>query len=154
MDRVKMLQNPLPIDRVAARVVKKAKPEDLWRPMPKAADHLVPPGSVLATAPLSMAAIKSNPALVSVPGSRRGRMLILGYAAEQSALRNTGARWVARCDCGNQEYRSRILRWLGTDAPDMCRECRNRIYKMRGEFFQREPAMRATAPNGKGHAPP
>lgn len=33
MDREKLLQNPLPIDRVAARVVRASKPEHLWRPM-------------------------------------------------------------------------------------------------------------------------
>ena len=146
MDRVKLLQKPLPVDRVAARVVRKAKPESLWRPMPKAAEHLVAPGTVLAVAPLAWAAINSNPALNSVPGSRRGRMVILGYAADQGAERKASARWVARCDCGNHEYRTRIFRWLGTEAPDMCRECRTRIYKIRGKFYPSDPAKRSTAP--------
>jgi hypothetical protein len=35
MDREKLLQNPLPIDRVAARVTKAAKAENLWAPQPK-----------------------------------------------------------------------------------------------------------------------
>ena len=141
MEREKLLQNPLPIDRVAARVVKKAKPEDQWRPMPKTVDyHHVVPGSVLRCAPLPKTAPQSLLALV---GARRGRVVVLGYAAEQLD-KHSSARWVVRCDCGNHEYRSRILRWIGTKADDMCRECRTRIYKLRGEWAPREKAERAT----------
>jgi hypothetical protein len=72
-------------------------------------------------------------------------MTVLGYAATQGGKKQ-GAKWVVRCDCGNHEFRSHIIRWLGTEAPDMCRECRTRIYRMRGETFPKEPAKRATAP--------
>lgn len=51
MNREKMLQNPMPIDRVAARVVKKAKPEHLWRPMPKDKPDMAP--ATRATRPLT-----------------------------------------------------------------------------------------------------
>jgi len=148
MDREKLLQNPLPIDRVAARVTKPAKPEDLWRPMPKAAAHLPPVGAVLATAPIPWVMMNSHPGLRDLIGKRRDRMTILGYAADQGKDNGQAAKWVTRCDCGNHEYRSRIFRWVGTQAPDMCRECRNRAYKLRGEWNQRDPAVRATVPGG------
>ena len=147
MNREKLLQNPLPIDRAAARVTRAAKPEHLWRPMPKEAPHLTPVGAVLATAPIPRAAANSRPELQELAGKRRDRMVIVGYAADQGS-QNQSARWVVRCDCGNYEHRTRVLRWLGTAAPDMCRECRNRAYKLRGEWNQRGPAMRATAPAG------
>lgn len=143
MNREKMLQNPLPIDRTARRVVRSAKPEDLWRPMPKAVNALCPPGSVLATTSIPLAAIKSNSDLKSVVGHRRGRMVVIGYAANQEHAKES-AYWVARCDCGNHEYRKRILRWIGTDAPDMCRECRTRMFHIHGEFMPRVPARRQT----------
>lgn len=131
MDKEKLLHNPLPIDRVAARVVRAAKPENMWRPMPKEAPHLTPVGVVLATAPIPWAAVSNNPGLRELQGKRRGRMVVIGYAADQGTGCN-GARWVTRCDCGNFEHRSKVFRWLGTKAPDMCRECRNRAYKLRG----------------------
>lgn len=144
MDRTKLLQNPLPIDRVAARVVKKAKPEDLWRPMPKPTQHIVPVGAVLAVQPIPRAALLGTPGLQDVPGRRRDRMTVIGYAADQEAGSTNPAKWVVRCDCGNYEHRVRIFRWLGTDAMDMCRECRNRTYKMRGNWTQRDKAARET----------
>jgi hypothetical protein len=142
MNREKLLQNPLPIDRVAARVVRAAKPERLWRPMPKHKPDVPDPGCVLAIAPLPSNALDSVRALI---GKKRDRMTVIGYAADQGAKKGH-ARYVARCDCGNYEWRVKILRWFGTAAPDMCRECRNRAYKLRGEWNQREPAARATVP--------
>ncbi len=147
MNRSKLLQNPLPINRVAARVIKPAKAEELWRPMPKDANNYPPVGAVLATAPIPWETLNSKPELRDLIGKRRDRMTVLGYAADQGESRDS-ARWVARCDCGNHEYRSRIFRWLGTQAPDMCRECRNRAYKLRGEWNHREPAVRATVAAG------
>lgn len=147
MDRVKLLQNPQPIDRVARRVVKAAKPEDLWRPMPKHVEHLPAPGSVLRTAPIPWATLKSKPGMAELIGKRRDRVKIVGYAADQKADKDNKdpARWVVRCDCGNQEYRTRIFRWIGTNAPDMCRECRVRDYRLRGsEHWNPETAFRVT----------
>lgn len=143
MEREKLLQNPLPIDRVAARVTRAAKPEDLWRPMPKQAPEMVTVATTLPTAPIPWTATNANPALKALPGKRRDRMVIVGYAADQGAGDKT-ARWVVRCDCGNYEHRTRIFRWLGTVAADMCRECRVRTYKLRGEWAQREKATRMT----------
>lgn len=140
MDREKLLQNPLPIDRVAARVTRKAKAENLWRPLPKNMPHIPAPGSVLRTAPLPTGAPKE---LESLIGRRRGRMVILGYAAVQGAS-GQGAKWVARCDCGNYEHRTRILRWLGTEAEDFCNECRNRKFLLRsGKLIWPQKAKRA-----------
>jgi hypothetical protein len=145
VNREKLLQNPMPIDRVAYRVIRAAKPENLWRPMPKDSPGAPPVGAVLATAPTPWLAVKNNPEMGSLIGKRRDRMTVLGYAAEQGA-KGQGARWVVRCDCGNQEYRGRVFRWLGTAAPDMCRECQNRAYKLRGEWSPRDPAVCKTSP--------
>lgn len=135
---------PLPIDRVAYRVTRKAKAEDLWRPMPKAAAHLTPVGAILKTKPLPHTAPKE---MLGVVGRRRGRMTVVGYAADQGS-QNNSARWVVRCDCGNLEHRTKILRWLGTDAMDMCRECYLRAYKLKqgADVMPREKAERRTAP--------
>ena len=142
-DPDRLLQSSLPIDRVAARVTRPAKPEDIWRPMPKLIPHHVSSGTVLATAPIPIGGLRSKPELATLPGRRRGRMVILGYAADQGS-KDKNAKWVARCDCGNYEHRTRIFRWLSIDAPDMCRECQNRTYLLKGEWRDREPATRNT----------
>lgn len=108
--------------------------------MPKSAPHLVQPGTVLATMPLPPMVAACMPELTRIPGKRRDRMVVVGYAADQFASKQ--AKWVVRCDCGNFEHRTRILRWLGTQAPDMCRECRNRAFKLRGEWNPRDKALR------------
>ncbi len=141
MDREKMQQNPLPIDRVAARVVRAARPEHLWRPMPKDATSRAFSTIQLEVAPLPREAPKN---LYDLIGKRRDRFVIVGYAKEQGAPKQQ-ARWVVRCDCGNYEHRKRILRWLGTDAQDMCAECRNRTFKLRGEWASPIPATRSTS---------
>jgi hypothetical protein len=148
--REKLLQNPLPIDRVAARVVKAARPENLWRPLPKPVSDAVHPGDVPATKPLPASTLRAAPHLADLIGKRRDRLRVVGYAAEQLSARHSDTRWVVRCDCGNYEYRKRIFRWLGTQAPDMCRECRVRTYKTRGEWASREPAIRQTAKSTEG----
>jgi hypothetical protein len=142
MNEEKLLQNPLPIDRIAAQVVRAARPEDLWRPMPKQAPHSTPIGAVLATAPIPAEAVIGSPKLIELAGKRRDRMVILGYAADQGSGKT--ARWVVRCDCGNHEHRVRIFRWLGTVAPDMCRECECRAFKLRGRKPSRCQAIRET----------
>jgi hypothetical protein len=145
MDREKLLQKPLPIDRVAARVVRAAKPEHLWRPMPKDVRTAPPVDAILRVARTPLEAVRAKPELLTLPGRRRDRMVILGYAAEQGS-KNQKARWVVRCDCGNYEHRTQIFRWIGTDAPDMCRECRNRAHKLRGGAWVASgiPAQRKT----------
>ena len=143
MNREKLLQNPLPIDRVAARVSRAARPEDIWRPMPKEMPNLTPVGAFLQTKKVPWISLNGNPKLAELPGKRRGRMVVIGYAADQGSKKQ-GARWVVRCDCGNLEHRSAIIRWLGTDADDMCRECRTRAYKLRGGRFLASLAKRAT----------
>jgi hypothetical protein len=145
MNREKLQQNPRPIDRVAYRVTQTASPEELWRPMPKSLPQgMVISSNALPVKPLDWATLNSNPALATLPGKRRDRMTIIGHAADQPGD-DKPARWVVRCDCGNHEHRTKVLRWLGTNAPDMCVECRTRVYKLKGEWNQRDPATRATA---------
>lgn len=126
MERVKLLQNPLPIDRVAARVVKKAKPENLWRPMPRVWDDNAFSTEVIRTKELHDSAPQE---LRNLIGRRRDRLTIVGFAEEQPTGKNSSGRWVVRCDCGNYEGRSHILRWLGTPGTDHCIECEVRRRK-------------------------
>jgi len=144
MNRTKLLQNPLPVDRMAQRVVKAARKEDLW-------DVPVHPDAfkkfsreMLPVAPIPPVSWR-NPQFRDPTGLRRGRLVVLGYAAEQGGKKK-GARWVVRCDCGNYEHRNMIFRWAGTQAPDMCIECRTRSYKKNGNKspWSPEPAVRAT----------
>lgn len=139
MNQEKLLQNPLPMDRVAARVTRPAKATDLWAPKPKNLHQFVASANVLRTAPLPAGVPRD---MRELPGKRRGRMVIVGYAADQGV--GLSAKWVVRCDCGNYEHRTRILRWIGTDAIDFCRECQNRTYKLFGPFCPREKANRIT----------
>jgi len=141
MDRIKLLQNPLPINRLAARVIRKAKPEDVWDPIPNPIENYAESENVLRTKNLPESAPRS---LLEVVGKRRGQMVVVGYAAEQSDSKKKSARWVVRCDCGRYEHRTSILRWLGTDALDMCRLCQHRTYKIKGEWQPRKPATRET----------
>ncbi len=141
MNREKLLQNPLPIDRVAARVASAARPENLWRPTPKAAGHHRANSNFLKTAPLPSGAIKANPALSGIVGKRRDRMVVVGYAEDQGSEKQS-SKWVVRCDCGNYEHRKRILRWLGTAAEDMCSECHKRNYLLNGWEPSKPPAER------------
>lgn len=131
----RLMRTPLPINRTALRVVMPAFQEDIWQPEPKK-----------ITRPFSRNAIAIQEPPIDAPhiiGKRRDRLTVIGYAAEQSESKNT-TRWVVRCDCGNYETRKRILRWLGTDAPDFCTECQVREFKKRGEWFPRSPAVRTT----------
>ncbi len=138
MNILKLLTNPLPIDRLARKVVAKAKPENVWMP-----SVYVDENTKHSRNGLAIKRIPSN-ADHTLLGRRRDRLTIIGYAADQPAGKHKPARWVVRCDCGNYEHRSSILRWLGTDAPDMCLECRKRTYITKGEYSPREPAKRAT----------
>lgn len=124
----KLMTSPLPIDRVSQRVVKKAKPEEIWQPLPCLPAEHVQPGQVLRTVPIPKGTPK---AMLDIIGTRRGRLRLIGYAADQGGGSH-GARWVVRCDCGNYEHRVRILRWAGTKADDMCRECAKRFYVFKG----------------------
>ena len=142
MDREKLLQNPIPIDRVAARVIRAAKAADLWAPQPKQKANFAESSEVLRTAPLPHGARNE---LFTLAGKRRGRMVIVGYAAEQGT--GVSAKWVVRCDCGRYEHRTRIFRWLGTDATDLCRLCLHRTHKLFGSWSSGEKATRATVPH-------
>jgi hypothetical protein len=137
-----LLRSPRPIDRVAARVVKKAKPEDLWAPDIRK-DNRAFSSEFLPTKELPANAIKASPELAKLVGRRRGRMTIIGYAAYQGNMRGP-AKWVVRCDCGNYEHRQSIFRWLGTEADDMCWVCDKRSKKIKARGPAREPAKRAT----------
>lgn len=123
MNKTKLQQNPVPIDRVAARVVRKAGHGCTWDPEPKPSPCRTESGEILRTAALPVSAPKD---LLRLIGARRGRMQIMGYALEQSANKPHGARWVVRCDCGRYEHRTRIMRWLQGVTEDMCRLCLHR----------------------------
>ncbi len=92
MDREKLLQKPLPIDRVAARVVR-GKAEH-WQPQRfRNEDYFdVQP----ALRPFDGLARDYS-------GFRMGALRVLGLAA--LGLGAKGRKWVARCDCGLYVFR-------------------------------------------------
>ena len=127
----KLLVNNLPIDRVAARVIKPSKNEDNWDPHPKNKPTFIESSEFIKIKPPPHGA-------PDVIGKRRGDMVIIGYAAEQgSGL----TKWVVRCVCGNYEQRTKITRWLGVDAPDSCRVCQNRKYLISKKHLPPEPPV-------------
>lgn len=137
MNQERLMQGPLPMNRLALRVVRPAAKEDTWQPMPKQQVTKQFSRNFIATKELTINA----PPII---GLRRGRMTVIGLAEEQpeSGLRT---RWVVRCDCGNYETRKRILRWLGTEATDMCDECKVRTHRISGgRSPSLAPAKRAT----------
>jgi hypothetical protein len=119
-----LLETPMPIDRVARRVTKKAKPEHIWAPAFTVPEQTKFSKEVLPT--------------IQIPKSALSKTNIEG-----SPKKN--AKWVVRCDCGNYEHRCRIVRWLGTKADDACLECRERDYRKRGKWNETlPPAERLT----------
>lgn len=130
-----------PIDKNAYRVIRPARKEDVWLPKPKESVQIAHSENFLKVSPIP----KGCEHMSSVLGKRRDRMVIFGYSADQPKGKNAKASWVVRCDCGNFETRTQILRWLGTSAPDMCRECRNRAFLTNEKsIFSREKAARET----------
>jgi hypothetical protein len=141
MNQERLMQGPLPMNRLALRVVLPASKEDLWQPRPRVTNDARFSRNALPIAPLPETKSHRH----DIIGGRRGRMTIVGYAADQSVTNKHKVRWVVRCDCGNFEHRKQILRWLGTEAPDMCAECRKRAHKIgRNPWDSFTPARRAT----------
>ena len=130
MQREKLLQNCAPIDRVAYRVVKKAKPEDKWDPKIAIGDYHKISGNVLPTVAIP------GPALAvasRVIGSRVGRMVCIGYSdVNEQKSQKASAKWVVRCDCGNYEHRTRIIRRLASGFDDQCQGRSKRMYLTKG----------------------
>lgn len=118
MDRIKLLQNPLPIDRVAARVVFSkgdhwepgiCKSEPYWDTPPP----IMNPPRVLYTLPWF-----KNPC-----GLTWGEMRCVGVAAQTST--GTGGsihRLVARCSCGSYVLRKLNI-MLKKPVEDCCPRC-------------------------------
>jgi hypothetical protein len=145
----RLLETPIPIDRVAARVFQGAHVDNKWAPQHTRVKTRPFSNNIIPMSPIPngmqkeiIEAIKNNP--------RRSRMVVVGYAKKQGA-KDKPAKWVVRCDCGNYETRNRILRWLGTDAFDACTECRDRMFRTREgkDIFDREPAARKTCLTNK-----
>ena len=128
MNQERLMQGPLPVNRLTLRVVRPAAKEDIWQPQPKLDQSVKFSSNALATADIPQTKIEFGSFdYTQVIGRRRGRLTVIGYAAEQSETRKDKTRWVVRCDCGNYEHRKKIMRWLTTDVPDSCRECAHRM---------------------------
>lgn len=92
MDRVKLLQNPLPVDRVAARVLL-GKAEH-WQPQRfRNEDYFDVQPALRQFDGISR----------DYSGFRMGALRVLGLAAP--GLGAKGRKWVARCDCGSYVFR-------------------------------------------------
>lgn len=134
----KLALGPKGINATAKAVVKPAAPQNLWAPKPVIAATYKHSDVPLATAPLPPAIQAPMRNLI---GKSRGRLTIMGYAADQG-VKSQQAKWVVRCACGNYEHRTRILRWLHTQADDMCIECQKRKYITRKSETDAPPAER------------
>lgn len=132
----KLKVSPLPIDKKTRRVVLPAKGEDLWEPTIQIPPHFKFSKNALPTIP-------TPKELKHVVGKKRDRMTIIG-CAQRAKGKNGKSRWVVRCDCGNFEHRTGILRWIGTEAEDMCFECRKRKFIINGKSSSKTPAKRNT----------
>ncbi len=132
----KLKTHCVPVDKTASAVIKPADPEHLWQPKPKSHDGAIESSEVLPVVPVP----KSAKWMQNVIGKRRGKLTVIGYSAEQNPKKN--ARWVCRCDCGNYVTRTSILRWLGTQANDECRECHKRRHLKQGYVDPSPKAVR------------
>ena len=97
----KLLGQTGPIDRVAARVVRKASREDLWEPKRFVNELTVDVQPLLLGARDRMAflAAKTNDK-TDYSGLTMGALKIIGLGRNGNVLR-----WVARCDCGMYVFR-------------------------------------------------
>lgn len=125
---------PTPIDRVAARVVKKAAPDELWYTSPNIEDTRAHSQNALGVR--SPPAAMQKDVLAKIIGARRGRLVVIGYAKDQNPNHKASARWVVRCDCGTYEHRTRILRWIEFPGDDMCKSCMDRRYRTLGKWTE------------------
>ena len=118
MNREKLLQNPLPMDRVAARVVF-GKGEH-WTPVHKSPNEGwdAPPPAEAAMPPWA----------TDLTGMRRGHITALRY---HRTNKNNGPKWLVRCDCGRYELR-RAATWLKTAAFDACQQCHSAHFAKHG----------------------
>ena len=93
MDQMKMLQNPLPIDRVAARVVR-GKAEH-WQPQRfRNEDYFDVQPTLRPFDGLTR----------DYSGFRMGALRVLGLATP-GVVSKKARKWVARCDCGSYVLR-------------------------------------------------
>jgi hypothetical protein len=71
----------------------------------------------------------NNPQLI---GKRFGRMTIIGHVAGSG---ESSSRWLARCDCGNEEVRKARAAINKLNDIDACVECRKPLGKYRSDYF-------------------
>ena len=118
MNRTALLQNPLPVDGTAARVVF-GKGEH-WAPLHKG------PNEGWDAPPLPEAEMPKG--ATNIAGVRRGHITALRY---HRTNQNNGPKWLVRCDCGRYELR-RLKTWIKSTAFDECERCRSAHYAKHG----------------------
>lgn len=113
----KLMQNPLPIDRTAARVLYGAA--DHWEPYIPEEDRVTfdaPPLGYKRRGSYKLAGVR-------IKGMRRGKMVAWKhYGPSKSGF----SRWVFRCDCGKYEIRPISLWHKHANDNDACAVCRHR----------------------------
>lgn len=125
MDREKLLQNPLPIDRVTARVVR-AKGEH-WTPREVSKRSWV-------SRPESLQPEQEVPAVAGdYSGMRRGTFTLLRYHSSGKGT-HYGSMWLGRCDCGEYELRRGRLWAKKLHKHDCCNLCADRFFALNGRF--------------------
>jgi hypothetical protein len=143
MNRERLLQNPLPADRVARRVVF-AKGEH-WDPIetrnarPFVKTWEAPPEPLQAKPDWAE----------DYSGLRRGRMVAFRYYGRRDR-RGGCHRWIVRCDCGLYELR-RINKWVAHEnAMDACARCDEAHFVRTGQYLTNKSGDQYTDVEGAG----
>ena len=117
MDRVRLLENPMPVDRVAARVVH-GKAEH-WTPAICMSQPYfdTQPETRKVTAKNLL-----NPNFVDLTGRKIGLMRVCGLASD-AAQNGKGTRWVVRCQCATYVIVSGAAIKRASDPNAACPRC-------------------------------
>lgn len=118
MNREKLLQKPLPINRVAARVLH-GKSEH-WTPMGCRSQPY------FDTPPLTRRPCREalrNPLFKDYTGVQVGFMRVIGQLAEGAPKAKKGTRWVLRCECACYVIMSGAAIARNADLISACPRC-------------------------------
>lgn len=115
--------HPIPVDRVAARVVGKGfQYEPATRGSASDSETPIPVAKKLPRA------LTQNPGFVNLTGNRIGRLTVVGVSEARYST------WVCRCDCGRYCLRSAAAIKNESNSQDRCSHCRHLAFLKRDEY--------------------